>query len=231
HIVSYSVLKSCFSKHVWWRSLFPLCYILSCVQLYCASSQVPQKAKYNYSLRLTRLTRTGVQRLLNTYVSELDWPDFENRSLRLSSLPLLSTEFDSWLRLTDWERLRTASWDLHTYWDMLERKRKQLEGAEGEQMAGQQGQSTMTLLQSIKNIQLDLRDLMKQVSFQMSHMNSSSVNPTASTPSQNPPPSYQPPSNLTWASRVEGYIILRDLNLYLIKLARDFLLLASKIQL
>lgn len=59
---------------VWWRSLFPLCCILSCVQLYCASSVVPQKAKYNYSFRLTRLTRTGVQRLLNTYVSELDWP-------------------------------------------------------------------------------------------------------------------------------------------------------------
>ncbi|XP_055082306.1 uncharacterized protein LOC117381324 isoform X2 [Periophthalmus magnuspinnatus] len=31
-----------------------------------------------------------------------------------------------------------------------------------------------------------------------------------------------------WDSRVEGYIILRDLDLYLIKLARDFLLLATK---
>lgn len=31
-----------------------------------------------------------------------------------------------------------------------------------------------------------------------------------------------------WSSRVEGYIILRDLDLYLTKLARDFLLLASK---
>lgn len=35
-------------------------------------------------------------------------------------------------------------------------------------------------------------------------------------------------SQMMWDSRVEGYIILRDLNLYLIKLARDFLLLASK---
>lgn len=31
-----------------------------------------------------------------------------------------------------------------------------------------------------------------------------------------------------WDSRVKGYIILRDLDLYLIKLARDFLLLATK---
>lgn len=31
-----------------------------------------------------------------------------------------------------------------------------------------------------------------------------------------------------WDSRVEGYVILRDLSLYLTKLARDFLLLASK---
>lgn len=35
-------------------------------------------------------------------------------------------------------------------------------------------------------------------------------------------------SKTVWDSRVEGYIILRDLDLYLTKLARDFLLLASK---
>lgn len=35
-------------------------------------------------------------------------------------------------------------------------------------------------------------------------------------------------SKTVWDSRVEGYIILRDLDLYLTKLARDFLLLASR---
>lgn len=35
-------------------------------------------------------------------------------------------------------------------------------------------------------------------------------------------------SKTAWDSRVEGYIILRDLDLYLTKLARDFLLMASK---
>lgn len=44
----------------------------------------------------------------------------------------------------------------------------------------------------------------------------------------------QSPSDLdsstktVWDSRVEGYVILRDLDLYLTKLARDFLLLASE---
>lgn len=37
-------------------------------------------------------------------------------------------------------------------------------------------------------------------------------------------------SRTVWDSRVEGYIILRDLDLYLTRLARDFLLLATKIQ-
>lgn len=35
-------------------------------------------------------------------------------------------------------------------------------------------------------------------------------------------------SKTAWDSGVEGYIILRDLDLYLTKLARDFLLLASR---
>lgn len=58
---------------------------------------------------------------------------------------------------------------------------------------------------------------------QMSYMNSSWTKPTSRTP-LNP----QTRSKTVWDSRVEGYVILRDLDLYLTKLARDFLLLASK---
>lgn len=36
-------------------------------------------------------------------------------------------------------------------------------------------------------------------------------------------------SKTVWESRVEGYVILRDLDLYLTKLAREFLLLASRV--
>lgn len=61
---------------------------------------------------------------------------------------------------------------------------------------------------------------------QMSYMQTSWMTPT-SPPVRafsNPETS----SKMVWDSRVEGYIILRDLDLYLTKLARDFLLLASK---
>lgn len=60
----------------------------------------------------------------------------------------------------------------------------------------------------------------------MSSIQSSRMKPT-------PPPgsaalTNESHSKTVWDSRVEGYIILRDLDRYLTKLARDFLLLASK---
>lgn len=147
---------------------------------------------------------------------------------------------------------------MQAYWNMLEWKRKQLEKEEKEQMVGQ----VVSLPQSIKYIQLDLRDLMSQVSnqvstafllksthvlfsletleevtprsdkklfcflLQLSYMQRSLMTPTSAPvrPASNP----ETGSKTVWDSRVEGYIILRDLDLYLTKLARDFLLLASK---
>lgn len=70
----------------------------------------------------------------------------------------------------DWERLHAALGDMQTYWDMLERKRKQLEEEkeedEEEQMVGSVVRTTLP--QGIKHIQLDLQDLMGQVSSQVS---------------------------------------------------------------
>uniref|UniRef100_A0A671Y470 Ciliary neurotrophic factor n=1 Tax=Sparus aurata TaxID=8175 RepID=A0A671Y470_SPAAU len=121
----------------------------------------------------------------------------------------------------DWDRLHAAFWDMQAYWNMLERKRKQLER---QHIGGQALHSTLP--QSIKHIQLDLRDLMSQVSNQMSYMRSSWMKPTS--PTARAPLSPENRSQTLWDSRVEGYVILRDLDLYLTKLARDFLLLASK---
>lgn len=70
------------------------------------------------------------------------------------------------LCIQDWERLHTAFLDMQTYWNMLEWKRKQLEEEENEQMVGQT--VTNSLPESIKYTQLDLRDLMSQVSSQVS---------------------------------------------------------------
>lgn len=66
----------------------------------------------------------------------------------------------------DWERLHAAFSDMQAYWNMLEWKRKQLEKEEREQMVVQAVRNTLP--QNIKHIQLDLRDLMSQVSSQVS---------------------------------------------------------------
>lgn len=152
---------------------------------------------------------------------------------------------------------------MQIYWNMLEWKRKQLEKEEKEQMVGRVVRTTLPW--SIKHIQLDLRDLMSQVSsqvstallteirsfcppfnphkdpgrsdtkddtmcfalfLQMSYMKSSWTKPAS--PTVWSPLNAEASFKTVWDSRVEGYVILRDLDLYLTKLARDFLLLASK---
>ncbi|XP_034463395.1 uncharacterized protein LOC117774845 [Hippoglossus hippoglossus] len=205
---------------VWKQALILLCCALSFVD--SAPSPVPQRNKYNNSFRLTRSARSRVQQLLKKYKEEqLGNKHFEDRSRQLKDLPLISTDFYSWMKLTDWERLHAALWDMQAYWNKLDWKRKQLEKEENENMAVR-----TTLPQSIRHIQLDLRDLMSQVTSQMSYMKSSWMRP-ASLLAQRPL-SPEISSKTVWDRRVEGYIILRDLDLYLTKLARDFLLLASK---
>ncbi|XP_031176147.1 uncharacterized protein LOC116064909 [Sander lucioperca] len=211
----------CSKMTVWWRALIFLCCVLNCVES-SSPSPVLQRNKYNNSFRLTRFTRTRVQLLQRKYKEQqLGNKHFEDRSQQLKDLPLLSTDFYSWLKLTDWERLHAAFWDMQAFWNMLEWKRKQLEKEEKEHMVVRAFGTTLP--QSIRHIQLDLRDLMSQVSSQMSYMKSSWTKPTSPTAL-----SPQTRSKTVWDSRVEGYIILRDLDLYLTKLARDFLLLASK---
>nr|XP_019941045.1 PREDICTED: uncharacterized protein LOC109628402 [Paralichthys olivaceus] len=184
-------------------------------------SRVPQRNKYSNSFRLTRSARTRVQHLLKKYKEQqLGNKHFEDRSRQLKDLPLLSTDFYKWIKLTDWERLHAALRDMHAYWNKLEWKRQQLENQEKEHMAVR-----TTLPQSIRHIQLDLRDLMSQVTSQMSYMKSSWMRQTSL--SVQTPLNPEAGSKTVWNQRVEGYIILRDLELYLTKLARDFLLLAS----
>lgn len=68
----------------------------------------------------------------------------------------------------DWERLHAALWDIKIYWDMLDKKRKQLEEEEEEEEVQVVGAVVRnTLPQAIKHIQLDLQDLMRQLSSQV----------------------------------------------------------------
>ncbi|XP_034540141.1 uncharacterized protein LOC117813133 [Notolabrus celidotus] len=206
---------------VWCQILVLLCCMLNLVES-STPSQVLQRNKYNNSFRLARSTRTRIQLLQKKYKEEKWWhKHFEDRGWPVNGLPSLSTDFYSWLNLTDWDRLHAAFRDLQVYWTRLERKRKELEMEEKEKLAGQAARPTLS--ERIMHIQLDLRDLMSKISIQMRHMRSSWTKPT-SLPHLDPETS----PRREWDSRPEGYIILRELDLYLTKLARDFLLLASK---
>lgn len=68
----------------------------------------------------------------------------------------------------DCERLHAAFKDIQTYWDMLDKKRKQLEEEEEEEkVQGVLAVVHNTLPQGIKHIQLDLQDLLHQISRQV----------------------------------------------------------------
>ncbi|KAM9384866.1 uncharacterized protein KZ484_006583 [Pholidichthys leucotaenia] len=206
---------------VWCLALFLLCCTMNCMGL-SAPSALYQRNKYNNSFRLTRSTRSQVQQLLREYKEhQLGNKHFEDRSQLLKELPLLSIDFNKWLQLTDSERLHAAFLDMQAYWSMLEWKRNQLEREEkGYPVAA-------SVVQSIKHIQLDLRDLMSQVRSQMRYMK---IAIKLTSPTVRPQLIPESSNKTVWDSRVEGYIILRDLDRYLTKLARDFLLLASKTQ-
>uniref|UniRef100_A0A3B4GZR5 Uncharacterized LOC102205818 n=1 Tax=Pundamilia nyererei TaxID=303518 RepID=A0A3B4GZR5_9CICH len=206
-----------------WKALFLLFCILDCMEQSASLPVAQTNSLYLNCFKHTRSTRTRVQQLLGKYKEQqLGNGQFEDRSRHLKDLPSLSTEFYRWINLTEWERLHAAFWDMKTYWNMLEWKRIQLENEEKDQKMVQDARTTLT--QNIRHIQLDLRDLISQVSTQVSTvflLKSTHI-------SSSPLPSSR--SRTVWDSRVEGYIILRDLDLYLTKLARDFLLLATKIQ-
>ncbi|XP_005735706.1 uncharacterized protein LOC102205818 [Pundamilia nyererei] len=210
-----------------WKALFLLFCILDCMEQSASLPVAQTNSLYLNCFKHTRSTRTRVQQLLGKYKEQqLGNGQFEDRSRHLKDLPSLSTEFYRWINLTEWERLHAAFWDMKTYWNMLEWKRIQLENEEKDQKMVQDARTTLT--QNIRHIQLDLRDLISQVSTQMSSLRSSWKRPAAALAQTRLNPASR--SRTVWDSRVEGYIILRDLDLYLTKLARDFLLLATKIQ-
>ncbi|XP_023867436.1 cardiotrophin-2-like [Salvelinus sp. IW2-2015] len=238
-IVQFSIYSSSpclFQMAVWWCVLFPLFFLtLSCVYPCCASTPGLLQA-YSYSLKSTRCTHARVQQLLMRYKEELlEDKQFEDRDLELQTIPSLSTDFYHWLQMKDWERLSAASQDLHTFWAHLDMKRKEMEVDKVEQRAahwmGTRGKAKTTIPQGIHRIQTDLRDLMTKVNFQLRCVNSSSVSPTSPptlTRAVSPSSSHQALSKSLWTSRLEGYVILRDLERYLTKLARDFILLKTK---
>uniref|UniRef100_A0A3B1JZJ6 Ciliary neurotrophic factor n=1 Tax=Astyanax mexicanus TaxID=7994 RepID=A0A3B1JZJ6_ASTMX len=161
---------------------------------------------------------------------------FEDRRLVLNTLPSITIKYRTWLQMEDTERLSSASRDLNTFWSHLESQRQKLEmemeeGREGAadrtmQRRNKRGRPQLSLPQSMLGVQLDLRDLMRQVNSQFFTPDTLAETPPSLTRSAKFTTQVSGPSR--WVSRLEGYVILRDLERYLTKLARDYTLLRAK---
>ncbi|XP_048840148.1 cardiotrophin-2 [Brienomyrus brachyistius] len=163
---------------------------------------------------------------------------FEDRDLTLPTLPSISTKFSDWQAMEDRDRLSQASHNLHIFWTHLDVKRRQLETEHQRQRVGKdsflQGQRAPSIEKAMLSVQMDLRDLIEHVSAQLHRLNGTSVSgPTPSpvldsTPLETSSSSLLLPTQKLWSSRLQGYVILRDLGRYMEKLVREFILLATK---
>nr|XP_055055752.1 uncharacterized protein LOC129440416 [Misgurnus anguillicaudatus] len=174
------------------RCLPVVCILLMCLVFESHSSPRGQRGSLSFSnsLRLTRAIRTHVQKLLNRYKKQLFGDElFENRELMLSSLPAVTVSYNNWIQMQDIERLQLASHHLQTFWTHLEDQRQQLEkekdGNRKEPRRDKRGRPQFTLFQSFMALQIDLRDLMRQVNTQLESLtakqNSDSTSPQPSS--------------------------------------------------
>ncbi|XP_058630577.1 uncharacterized protein LOC131540119 [Onychostoma macrolepis] len=290
------------------QCLSPLCIlILICMVSTNSSSPLGHRGALSFSnsLRLTRTIRARVQQLQSSYKQQLFGDElFEYRELMLSTLPAVTVSYQTWLHMQDTERLRLASHNLQTFWTHLEVQRQQLERERDatkerrEQRRGKRGKPQPTLCQRFVSLQIDLRDLMKQVNSQLNSLSITAstkpplLHPLHTTSSSSPIPSMHHSTESTtvlqtptqtdnpgssahsstqsstsmmektsvslpqptqasagfiltgsqlsvdtlqttaeasrWIQHLRGYVILRDLERYLSRLARDYAVLHAK---
>uniref|UniRef100_A0A8C5BX43 Uncharacterized protein n=1 Tax=Gadus morhua TaxID=8049 RepID=A0A8C5BX43_GADMO len=199
----------------------------------------PQEGGYRNSLHLTRLARTRVSQLLRTFKQQqLGDAHFEDRSLHLNDLPTLSTDLHRWLSLEERERLSEASDSLQIYWGVLQGMREQILAENHHPGTPQGGRTALSLPNSLHHVQLDLRDLMRRLQTlvlntcccpQRTHIHTRTHARTHARHAIVPRPSVRGRGGQTaWLRRLEVYVVLRDLDLYLTKTARDLLLLEAR---
>ncbi|KAL4647556.1 cardiotrophin-2-like [Arapaima gigas] len=191
------------------------CHITASYQYQCEARQLMS------SIRFARRIRSRVQALLLHYKEqELGDSKFEDRNLMLKTLPSLNTDYFTWLHMQHTERLDMAVRDLHIFLILLDANREQI-------VEEKNGQMDM-LTRSMYNVQLDVKDLILHVKSQLNKMNSQRHSPSGQTVTQQPPPPSLLRPRLSWHKRLQGYVVLRDLERYLGKVVRDFILLKSK---
>ncbi|XP_051531882.1 uncharacterized protein LOC127427950 [Myxocyprinus asiaticus] len=151
-----------------------VCILLMCMVCKSCSSSLGHRGPFSNSLRLTRTIRARVQQLLSRYKQQLFGDElFENRELMVRTIPAVTVNYQTWIHMKDIERLRLASCHLQTFWTHLEYQRQQLERERDEmkdrreQKRGKRGRPQPTLCQSFMGLQIDLRDLMRQVNSQL----------------------------------------------------------------
>ncbi|XP_076849471.1 uncharacterized protein LOC143497423 [Brachyhypopomus gauderio] len=181
-------------------SRLALCVVACALLCGGCTSAVRTSLSFSNSLRLTRTLRARVQQLLQRYKEE-EFGDrnFEDRRLTLKTLPSATINYKSWFQMQDTERLYLASHGLNTFWWHLEAQRHILEKEnEGERERQNQNQNQnrnrrahpqISLAKSILAIQLDLRDLLKQTSFQLLNINVFREGTTSDSTQIPPPPS------------------------------------------
>ncbi|CAL8307888.1 unnamed protein product [Gadus morhua 'NCC'] len=190
----------------------------------------PQEGGYRNSLHLTRLARTRVSQLLRTFKQQqLGDAHFEDRSLHLNDLPTLSTDLHRWLSLEERERLSEASDSLQIYWGVLQGMREQILAENHHPGTPQGGRTALSLPNSLHHVQLDLRDLMRRLQTLLESVSRSEEDRAPADSHSVPRPSVRRRGGQTaWLRRLEVYVVLRDLDLYLTKTARDLLLLEAR---
>ncbi|KAK3527252.1 hypothetical protein QTP86_015751, partial [Hemibagrus guttatus] len=156
----------------WCRTALWICLLATVYERCCSSLST-----FSNSLSLTRAVRSHVQQLLLRYKEE-QFGDihFDDRRIVLNTLPSVTINYRTWLQMEDAERLYRASRDLQLFWSHLENQRQKLQGSskqvgEGEmRRRNKRGRPLRSLSQSILGIQLDLRDLMRQVNSQLNSL-------------------------------------------------------------
>ncbi|XP_077087319.1 uncharacterized protein LOC143739079 [Siphateles boraxobius] len=289
---------------MFWRCQTLFCILILCMVSTNTSSPLGHRGALSFSnsLRLTRTVRARVQQLLSLYKQQVFGGElFEYGDLKLNTLPTVTVSYQTWLHMQDTERLGLASHYLQTFWTHLEGQRQQFDRERDatkkrrEQRIDRRGRPQPTLCQSFVGLQIDLRDLMRQVNSQLksiTQVSASTKSPLLhslhSTSSSSPFPSMhhftdstrklespRPTDNprssthftvqssqilnsahrgltsatekttvsllqhirastLTtggeslWIQHLRGYVILRDLERYLRRLARDYTVLQAK---
>ncbi|XP_027015332.1 uncharacterized protein LOC113650951 [Tachysurus fulvidraco] len=168
----------------WCRTVLWFCLLATMYERRCSAL-----SSFSRSLSLTRAVRSNVQNLLLRYKEEqFGDKHFDDKRIVLNTLPPVTINYRMWLQMEDAERLFRASRDLQLFWSHLESQRQKLQGnSEVEERAmnmkprNRRGRPLQSLSQSILGIQLDLRDLIRQVNSQLLSMSTSNTPPPTST--------------------------------------------------